>query len=168
MLVDSFKFLPRSFLPLYEDARPIDGERDPVWAPFMPRLAEASIAMVTSAGLSLAGEQDPFDVDRERREPTWGDPTHRVLPHQLEGRHLVMSHLHVNPADILADHNVALPVYALDDLVASGRVGRAAPAHVSVMGYQQSGLEVWRKQTAPAIIELLRSQRTDGVVFAPV
>jgi hypothetical protein len=36
------------------------------------------------------------------------------------------------------------------------------------MGYQQAGLDAWRTQTAPAIIELLRDQRTHGVVFALV
>jgi D-proline reductase (dithiol) PrdB len=168
MLVDSYRFLPKSFLPMFEHATPLDGEREPVWAAFGPRLADASIAFVTSAGLSLKGEQPPFDLDGERRRPSWGDPTHRVLPHDLGDRQLVMSHLHVNPTDILADRNVALPVDVLDELVTEGRVGSAAPAHVSVMGYQEAGLDVWRTQTAPAIVELLRSQRTDGVVLAPV
>ncbi len=168
MLVDSYRFLPKSFLPLFEHATPLDGERDPVWAPFGSRLADASIALVTSAGLSVEGEQPPFDLDAERRRPSWGDPTHRVLPHDLRDRQLVMSHLHVNSTDILADKNVAFPVDVLDELVVEGRVGSAAPAHASVMGYQEAGLDVWRTQTAPAIVELLLSQRTDGVVLAPV
>jgi hypothetical protein len=168
MLVDSFKFLPRSFIPLYEHPRPLDGESAPVWTPFTPRLTDSTIAFVTSAGLSLAGEQQPFDLDRERREPTWGDPTHRILPHELGTRPLLMSHLHVNDTDVRADRNVALPVDVLDELVASGRVGRAAASHVSVMGYQQAGLAAWREVTAPAIIELFRAQQADGVVLAPV
>ena len=168
MLVDSYRFLPRSFVPLYEGAQPAPGDDHEVWAPFEPRLADASIALVTSAGLSVAGEQAPFDLDRERREPTWGDPSHRVLPHELGGRRLEMSHLHVNPADVLADRNVALPVDVLDDFVTEGRVGRASPAHVSVMGYQEAGLAEWRARTAPAMVELFRAQQTDGVVFAPV
>jgi hypothetical protein len=168
VLVDSYRFLPRSFVPLYENASPLADEQDPVWAPFEPRLAGASIALLTSAGLSLVGEQAPFDLDGERANPMWGDPSYRVLPHDLTGRSLAMSHLHVNPADILADHNVALPVDALDDLVAAGRVGRATPEHVSVMGYQEAGLELWRHETAPAIVALLRAQGTDGVVLAPV
>jgi D-proline reductase (dithiol) PrdB len=167
VLVDSYKFLPRSFVALYEHARPLPGESDAVWSPFNARLADASIALVTSAGLSLAGDP-PFDLDRERAEPTWGDPSFRVLPHDLAGRPLVMSHLHVNSADVIADRNVALPLDALDDLVADGVVGRAAPSHASVMGYQEAGLAVWRDATAPALVELFRSQATDGVVFAPV
>jgi D-proline reductase (dithiol) PrdB len=168
MPIDSFRFLPRSFVPLYDNPTPLEDEREPVWAPFGPRLASASIALLTSAGLSIEGEQPPFDLERERREPTWGDPSFRVLPHALGARQLEMSHLHVNPTDVLADRNVALPVDVLDELVKEGRVGSAAPAHVSVMGYQEAGLEVWRTETAPAIVELLRSQGTNGVVLAPV
>ncbi|MBV8162017.1 MAG: hypothetical protein JO265_13935 [Acidimicrobiia bacterium] len=168
MLVDSFRFLPRSFVPFYDNAQPLDDERDPVWAPFTPRLADASIALLTSAGLSIHDEQAPFDTERERREPTWGDPSYRVIPQALGERPLAMNHLHVNPTDVLADRNVALPMDVLDELVAQQHVGSAAPSHISVMGYQQHGLEGWRNETAPAIVGLLRDQQTDGVVLAPV
>jgi hypothetical protein len=167
VIVDSYRFLPRSFRPMFENAQPLPGETEPVWAPFEPRLAEATIALVSSAGLSIEGEQPAFDLDRERSEPTWGDPTHRVIPHALSVP-LAMSHLHVNSADVMADRNVALPIDVLDDLVADGRVGAAAAHHVSVMGYQQFGVDVWRAETAPQIIELLRDERVHGVVFAPV
>jgi hypothetical protein len=168
MRVDSFRFLPRSFVPLYENARPLDGEQDVVWAPFEPRLGDATVALLTSAGLSVAGRQQPFDLDRERAEPTWGDPTHRVIPHDLGEERLAMSHLHVNNADTLADRNVALPIDVLNELVAGDMVGAAARSHFSVMGYQQAGLEVWRTQTAPAIVDVLRDEGSDGVILAPV
>ena len=152
---------------MYENAAPLPDETEPVWTPFPVRLADASIAIVSSAGLSIDGEQPPFDTERERREPTWGDPTHRVIPHGC-AQPLAVNHLHVNNADVLADRNVALPMDVLDELAQEGRVGAAAPNHVSVMGYQQSGLDAWRTETAPQIIEVLRDQRTHGVVFAPV
>ncbi len=168
MLVDSYRFLPRSFIPLYENPGRLEGEDQPILTPFTPRLADATIALLSSAGLSLSGDQAPFDLDGERANPMWGDPSYRVLPQAMAGRSLTMSHLHVNPADILADHNVALPTDRLDELVAAGRVGHAAPQHLSVMGYQEAGLAAWRNETAPAIVELLRSQGADGVVLAPV
>jgi hypothetical protein len=59
-------------------------------------------------------------------------------------------------------------VGGLGELVSEGRVGSVAPNHVSVMGFQQAGLEVWRNETAPAIVELLRDQQTDGLILAPV
>ena len=168
MHVDSFRFLPRSFVPLYSDVAPLDGEQDDVWAPFEPRLADATITLLSSAGLSLPPEQAPFDLERERREPTWGDPTHRVIPSDLGDRPLAMSHLHVNNADTLADRNVSLPVDVLNALAAEGIVRSSARSHFSVMGYQQAGLETWRTETAPAIVERLRAEGADGVILAPV
>lgn len=168
MLVDSLRFLPRSFAPLYESAEPLPGEEDEVWAPFEGRLADARIALVTSAGLHLDGEHPPFDVDRERREPTWGDPSHRILPADAAERPLGMAHLHVNPADVLADPDVALPARVLAGLVDDGVVGGQTDHHVSVMGYQEAGLEVWRTRTAPEIVAHLRDEGADGVVLAPV
>ena len=51
MQVDSFAFLPRSFRPMFEKPPRLDGHDAPVWAPFEKRLAEAKIALLSSAGL---------------------------------------------------------------------------------------------------------------------
>jgi D-proline reductase (dithiol) PrdB len=168
VIVDSYRFLPRSFIPLYSGAAPAPGDDGPVWAPFEKRLSGAQIALLTSAGLYLEGEQEPFDGEREKAEPTWGDPTHRVLPARLPDGALGMMHLHVNSEDVLADPEIALPLGGLAELVGEGRVGGVAPSHFSVMGYQQAGLEVWRRETAPAIVERLRDEGTDGLILAPV
>ena len=168
MLVDSLRFLPRSFAPMYAGAEPLSEEHEPVWAPFERRLGEARIALVTSAGLYLREGQESFDLDGERRDPTWGDPTHRVLPADVASSELGMAHLHVNNADVLEDHNVALPSQVLADLAEDGVVAGQTAHHLSVMGYQQAGLDAWRSETAPAIVARLREDGADGVVLAPV
>jgi hypothetical protein len=78
-----------------------------------------------------------------------------------------MMHLHLNTADVLADHDIALPTTRLAELVREGVVGASAPRHFSVMGFQQAGLEAWRAQTAPEIAAALREEGADGVVLAP-
>ena len=162
MIVDCFRFLPRSFRAAYE----IEAAGEPdLWSDFGVRLADASIALLSSAGLYLAATQEPFDLDRERTEPTWGDPSHRVIPH--DAGVLDMAHLHVNDTDVRADRNVALPLDVLAEFVAHGIVGASSPNHVSVMGYQ-GDLAGWRMRTAPEIAELFKAQGTDGVVLAPV
>ncbi len=166
MRVDSFRFLPRSFRPLYENVLAPEGE--PAWAAFAPRLAGARIALLTSAGLHLRDGQPGFDLERERREPTWGDPSWRRIPAGVRSDELGMCHLHVSSADVLADHNVALPIDRLAELVAAGVVGAAAPEHVSVMGYQDRSLEGWRDATLPEVVDMLRGEAADGVVLAPV
>jgi D-proline reductase (dithiol) PrdB len=166
MRVDSFRFLPRSFRPLYEHVDAPEGEMP--WAPFEPRLAAARIALVTSAGLHLEGVQPGFDLERERREPTWGDPSWRRIPAGVASGALGMCHLHVNATDVLADHNIALPLDRLAELVAEGVVGAVAPEHVSVMGYQERLLGGWRSTTLPEVVDMLRGEAADGVILAPV
>jgi hypothetical protein len=167
MQVDSFRFLPRSFRSLFESPVPLDGETDTVWAPFAPRLADATIALLSSAGLSVSGAQESFDADGERQRPSWGDPTWRAIPRSTMQGQLEMTHLHVNPFDILSDHEVALPLRALDQLVAERIVGASARTHISVMGYQRAGLDDWRSTTGPEIVAMLRDEGADGVVLAP-
>jgi len=166
--VDSYRFLPRSFRARYEAMAPGPDATGPVWAPFPVRLAEARIALLSSAGLHVQGSQDPFDAEGERRNPLWGDPSWRPIPGRTAQGELGMMHLHVNNTDVLADHEVALPLRALDELVAAGAVGAAAPTHFSVMGYQEEGLDIWRNRSGPEIVEVLRDEHADGVVLAPV
>lgn len=153
---------------MYEAPAREAGEEEPVWSDLEPRLAQAKVGLVTSAGLYVGGEQESFDLEGERQNPFWGDPTWRPIPQSLRRGQLGMAHLHVNNADIVADHEVALPTHALAALVEDGTLGSAADSHVSVMGYQEKGLEAWRRDTAPAVIDHFRSQRVDGVILAPV
>lgn len=167
MQVDSYAFLPRSFRAMYSEPPRLDGETEPVWSPFEKRLAESTIALLSSAGLFVHADQPPFDVEREKAEPQWGDPTWRAIPRATPEGALGMTHLHVNDADTLVDNDVSLPLRTLDTLVADGIVGASAPTHYSVMGYQQAGLEVWRSTTVGEIVARLRDEHVDALVLAP-
>jgi D-proline reductase (dithiol) PrdB len=167
MQVDSFRFLPRSFRPLYEGRGPFPGEEDPVWAPFGKRLAESRIALLTSAGLYLKATQESFDLQREQTHPEWGDPTWRRIPAAASPSELAVAHLHINDEDLLADPEIALPVGALDRFATDGVIGGATTDHLSVMGYQDRSLEGWREKTAPELIVNLRDQNADGLILAP-
>jgi D-proline reductase (dithiol) PrdB len=167
VIVDSYRFLPRSFRPLYEDRGPFPGEEAPVWAAFDKRLAESRIALLTSAGMYLKEGQPPFDVEHERADPEWGDPSWRLIPATARPDELAVAHLHINDEDLLSDPEVALPMRLLADLATEGMVGRAASHHIAVMGYQDRALTEWRQKTAPAIVEVLQSESVDGLILAP-
>ncbi|NNC41024.1 MAG: hypothetical protein HKN95_10065 [Acidimicrobiia bacterium] len=164
MIVDSYRFLPRSFRPIYENPQ-VDGT-DPVWTPFEKRLSDSRIALLTSSGMYLTDEQDSFDLERERAEPTWGDPTFRPMPQDLSS--IGLAHLHISHDDILTDPNIALPVDRLAELAKDGVIGEVAPRHLSVMGFQGGSLEGWREIAAPGIIDLLHEDEVDGLILAPV
>jgi hypothetical protein len=168
VVVDSFKFLPRSFRPLYEGRGPFPGEDAAVWAPFVKRLGDSRIALLTSAGMYLKGSQSPFDVERERTHPEWGDPSWRAVPASTEPAGIGVAHLHINDEDLLADPEIALPERLLERLAREGVIGGAVAEHVSVMGYQDRSLEDWRSTTAPQLVAHLNGQGADGLILAPV
>jgi D-proline reductase (dithiol) PrdB len=167
VIVDSFKFLPRTFRPLYEGRGPFPGEEAQVWAPFHKRLADSRIALLTSAGFYLKRLQLTFDLAREQENPEWGDPTWRAIPAGVMPDELGIAHLHINDEDLQADPEVALPIHLLSELAAEGVVGGTASEHVAVMGYQDRGLRDWREKTAPEVIAHLREQGVDGLILAP-
>ena len=152
---------------MYEQPPRLDGEDAEVWTPFPKRLAESTVALLTSAGLYLQESQACFDLDRERADPGWGDPSWRAIPRATPQGACGMGHLHVNNADTLADHEVSLPLRTLDALVDDGVVGASAPTHYSVMGYQRAGLEDWISTTSVEIVERLRDEHVDAVLLAP-
>ena len=167
MVVDSYRFLPRSFRPFYEGRGPFRGQEGPVWAPFAKRLADSRIALLTSAGIYVRATQASFDLGREQSHPEWGDPTWRAIPAAARPEELGVAHLHINDEDILADPEIALPMRLLSLLASEGVVGSATANHVAVMGYQDRSLREWRSVTAPAIVAFLREEGADGVVLAP-
>lgn len=48
-------------------------------------------------------------TSRERREPTWGDPTHREIPRTAGQDDVEYSHLHIDTSFLAQDRNVAWP-----------------------------------------------------------
>jgi hypothetical protein len=170
VVVDSFKFLPRSFRPLYEGRGPFPGEEGPVWAPFEKRLAGSRIALLTSSGIYLKRSQPSFDVEREQAHPEWGDPSWRAIPASTQAAGIGVAHLHINDEDLLADPEIALPMRLLERLASEneGVIGGAVAEHVSVMGYQERSLEEWRSTTAPQLVAHLNGQGADGLILAPV
>ncbi len=165
MPVDSFAYLPRSFRAEYETVA--DPPAEPVWAPLAVPIEQATVALLTSAGLYLRDAQEPFDVERERREPLWGDPTYRLIPRDVRQEQVAAAHLHLNTRDFGIDFNVALPIRALEELVAAGEVGAAAAQHYSFMGFQARGLQEWRERYGPEVVEHLRAGAVDAVILAP-
>jgi D-proline reductase (dithiol) PrdB len=164
--VDSFKYLSPASTAIVKSmiAR---APKDPVpWTPLRRPLAEATVTLVSTAGLSVKSDP-PFDAEAECRNPWWGDPSHRVIPSAATETDIVVSHLHIEPAYIHEDLNVALPLARLAELEREGRVGRSAPSHYSFMGYLLDPTE-FLASAVPAMIAEMKQEDVDAAVFVPV
>ena len=163
--VDSYRWLPRS-LKAYYQAMPIQAPEPPPFARMDRSINEARVALITTAGLHVRGNQEPFDLDRERREPAWGDPSFRVLPADLRQDQIGAAHLHYNTADVLTDVNCVLPLHRLHELADGGEVGEVAPTHYSFMGFQLDQSEQLETYV-PQVIDQLRREDVHAVVLTP-
>ena len=165
MPVDSFKWLPRSIAGYYQ-ALQMPDLGDIPWTPMNKPLDQARFALVTSAGVYIKGQQESFDLEGERKNPLWGDPTYRAIPSDIQQDQIGVGHLHINSEDIEEDINVVLPVQRFQELVAAGEIGSLASHHYSFMGYQASDDE-WRDRYGPEVAQRMIEQEVDAALITP-
>lgn len=168
MSVDSFKWLPRGLAAFYQGLT-LEKEDAP-WTPLAKPIAQCRFALLTTAGLYLKGQEPPFDLERERREPTWGDPSYRVIPREVKQEEIGAAHLHINTEDLLKDMNIALPIQRFRELEEAGEIGSLAPSHYSFMGFQgfPANTTGWREQYGPEVARRMKEEGVDAALLAPV
>ncbi|MGB6896939.1 MAG: glycine/sarcosine/betaine reductase selenoprotein B family protein [Dehalococcoidia bacterium] len=165
MSVDSFTWLPRS-LGAYYQGLTLEKEEAP-WTPLAKPIEQCRFALLTTAGLYLKGKDPPFDLEREKREPFWGDPTYRIIPRNVGQEDVGAAHLHINTEDLLQDMNIALPIQRFLELEEAGEIGSLAPSHYSFMGYQQN-TDAWRDRYGPEVARRMKEEDVDAALLTPV
>ena len=168
MPVDSFKFLPRLIAAFYQMT---DRQTElPIpWTPLSRPLPDCTFGLVTSGGLYHKGVESPFDVAREKAEPTWGDPTYRSIPAAVRQAEVGASHLHLNTRDAIADFNILLPIHRFQELAAERRIGGLAKRAYSFMGYQgfPPNATAWRETYGPEVADKFKAEGVDCVLLTP-
>ena len=122
-----------------------------------PALSQRRIAIVSSAGLVVRGE-DPF---RGR------DPHYRAIPATTRPADLLCSHISINfdRTGLQEDWNVAFPIDRLRELAAEGTIGSMADTHYSFMGATDPlQMEPYARELAGR----LKQDDVDSVLLAPV
>ncbi len=166
--VDPWRFTGRFLTNLFQgQIEAADEQRDIPWTKPRVPVAEAKVALVSSAGISMRGDP-PFDMDGERRRPTWGDPSWRRIREDAKPDDVAVNHLHIDTGYAERDLNVALPLDRLRELVAAREVGASASSHYAFMGYQGSSGDALVSESAPEIAQAMRDERVDIALLAPV
>jgi D-proline reductase (dithiol) PrdB len=168
MAIDSFKYLSPTSTTI---ARMLIARSSRVtepipWAPLRTDLSEATVALVSTAALSMKSDLG-FDTEGERANPWWGDPSYRIIPQSATSQDIVASHLHIETSYLLEDLDVALPLRRLDELSQIGFVGQSAPSHYSFQGYLLDPAE-FLASSVPALVAQMKREAVDVAVFVPV
>jgi len=164
--IDDLDPLERLFLKGYPFKRFAPRPDDPVTTAvttLRKPLAQCTVALVTTAGLSLPG-QPPFDTSIKR-----GDSSFREIPSAVALESLEMNHRSwaFDYRGVLRDRNLALPLDRLREMRERGEIGAIAPRHYSFMGSIVGPAKLTRT-SAPEVARLLAEDSVDVVLLTPV
>jgi D-proline reductase (dithiol) PrdB len=136
---------------------------DPLpWASPHRPLSEATVAVVTSAGVHTS-QDSPFGKVKG------GDFSYRWIPREGDLQALVCTH----PSSawdrdgVVADMNMALPLDRLSELKGEGLIGEVAPRHASFQGSVTAPGRMIR-DTAPEMARAMADDGVDVVILTPV
>jgi D-proline reductase (dithiol) PrdB len=137
--------------------RPVEVHHQTPFAPFAGPLSEARVAIVTTAGLHLKGDQ-PFTAE---------DASFRVIPSTVGEAELVQSHTSIafERASQARDINVVFPIDRLRELVERGELGGIGPNHYSLLGAQRDSARPAAENGAALAARLLGE--ADVVLLTP-
>ncbi len=91
------------------------------WTPFKKPLAESTVAIVSTGGFYLEGEE-PFDVDS-----AFGEAGFRTIPSDFDKGKLKIAHTHYPHARVNNDINVLFPIDRLKELAQAKVIGKLSP-----------------------------------------
>ncbi len=164
--VDGFRFMPPSlgaWIGKDIPDQPYSGAIP--WTALKKPLKETTFTLVTTAGISMKSDP-PFDLQREKREPAWGDPSFRKIPRTATESDIEISHLHINTDYIKEDINVMLPLARFVEFEKEGIIGRLAPTCYSFYGFQMDATALL-SESAPQMADLMRQEDVEAVLLTP-
>jgi len=135
-------------------ARPMTFDDTP-WSPLKKRLSESTVAVLTTGGIYVAG-QEPFDTD--------GDCSYREIPLDTPLDQLRVAHTRYDTIGVAEDVDSVLAMHRLLELEAEGLVGEAQTPTYSFMGYIPDP-SVLMEVTGPEVAGRLKEDGVDGVVI---
>ncbi len=166
MVVNGFRFLPPSLSAWFsKDIPDADFSGHIPWTPLKKPLNETTFALMTSAGINFKADP-PFDVEREKREPAWGDPTSREIPSTATEADIDVNHLHIDTEYIKQDLNVMLPLARFREFAEEGTIGGLAPTSYSFYGFQMDP-KVLLEETMPKVASKMKSEGVGAVLLTP-
>jgi D-proline reductase (dithiol) PrdB len=164
--VDGFRFLPPGLKAWVQTFIPEEEFKGSIpWKPMSKPLSQTTLALVTSGGISLKSDP-PFDMEREKREPLWGDRSFRMIPRATTEKDIDVNHLHINTNYIKKDINVILPLARMAEFEQEKIIGRLAATAYSFYGFQWQNNDFLKEAIEP-ISRKMKLEGVEAVLLTP-
>ncbi len=164
--VDGFRFLPPSLGAWIAERIGAEEFKGQIpWTPLAKPLNQSRLTLVTSAGISMKTDP-PFDMEREKKEGTWGDRSYRAIPREATEADIDIRHLHINTDYVLQDINVMLPVARMSEFEQEGIIGSLAPTVYSFYGFQWQSTDFVQEAIEP-MSRKMKEEGVDAVILTP-
>jgi D-proline reductase (dithiol) PrdB len=135
---------------------------DVPWQPIDKPLRQATIALVTTAGIHHR-DQTPFDM----LDPL-GDPSFRAIDPKIIAGDYRITHDYYDHRDADRDLNIVFPITRLHEMLARHCVGAIADEHFSFMGHIDGRhVNTLTDRTAPRVAQRLKDMKVDVVLLTP-
>lgn len=132
------------------------------WTPFEKELSKCKVAIVTTAGVHLKGQQ-PFDMEDKD-----GDPTFREVPRDTTESELTITHKYYDHTDADKDINIVYPIDRLFEMKEQGVIGGLSELHYGFMGHILGRhLKTLMEETGPEVARRLKKTDVDLVLLTP-
>jgi D-proline reductase (dithiol) PrdB len=164
--VDGFRFIPPGLRAWIRTSIPEEDFKGYIpWRPVTKPLSQSTIALLTSAGISLKSDP-PFDMEREKKEPFWGDRSCREIPRGTTEKDIHVNHLHINTTYIQQDINVMLPLARLAEFEQEKTIRCLAPTAYSFYGFQVGNTDFLKEAIEPISMQM-KLEKVDAVLLTP-
>lgn len=165
-IVDGFRFLPPGLKAWVKTFIPDEDFKGTIpWTPLSKPLNQTTLSLVTSAGISLKTDL-PFDMEREKREPLWGDRSYRAIPKGTTEKEIDVNHLHINTNLVKQDINVILPLQRMAEFEEERIIGRLAPTAYSFYGFQWQNTDFLKEAIEP-ISKRMKEEKVEAALLTP-
>ena len=125
------------------------------YTPVSARLSEMMVAIVSSSGVYLEG-QEPYTDN--------GDESYRVLPGDLDAQQLRFKHGHYDTSEAQKDPNVVFPIERLRELASEGFIRGVSNKHIGFKGFS-TNLKAQYENLAPKIAAEIERSQADAVLL---
>lgn len=157
-LLTRFPSLSKKFTDSYE----AQSSQDIPWTPTTKPLSDATIAIVTTAGVHHK-DQTPFDMKDQD-----GDPSFREIDITKPLNDLMITHDYYDHADADKDINIVFPVERLIEFAQEKIIGSVAKIHYGFMGHILGRhIPTLVHTVAPQVAKKLKDAHVDIVLLVP-